>query len=133
MSRIPVIFLLSIATAAPADADPPPKDLVPFFRPPAKLAGDFGEYRSPLKFDDGTLARTTQDWRRRRAEILKYWHTTLGEWPAVIDRPKVEFGNEERRDGFTRRRVRVEVAPKVMADDAYLLVPDGKGPFPAVL
>jgi hypothetical protein len=29
--------------------------------------------------------------------------------------------------------VRIEVAPKRMIDSAYLLVPDGKGPFPAVL
>jgi hypothetical protein len=138
MSRSPVACLLCIATAAvaaptPAETDPPPKDLAPFFRPPAKFAGDFGEYRSPLKFDDGTEVKNAKDWGRRREEILKYWHAAMGAWPPVIEKPKVELGKEEKRDGFTQRRVRLEVAPKVMADDVYLLIPEGKGPFPAVL
>ncbi|HYH68143.1 MAG TPA: sialidase [Urbifossiella sp.] len=137
MSRIPIACVLCVAVAAappvPSAPDPPPKDLATFFRPPAKFAGDLGAYRSPLTFDDGTPVRTAKDWGRRRAEVLKYWHAAMGAWPPVAERPKVELGKAEKRDGFTQHRVRIEVAPKVMADDVYLLVPDGKGPFPAVL
>jgi hypothetical protein len=114
-------------------ADPLPPELAPHFRPPAEFANDFGSYRSPLTFDDGTTVRTAEDWPKRRAEILKSWHAAMGPWPPVIERPKVELGAEERRDGFTQRKARIEVAPGVTADDAYLLVPDGAGPFPAVL
>ena len=41
------------------------------FKPPAEFADDFGAYRSPLKFDDGTPVRTAADWPRRRQEILR--------------------------------------------------------------
>jgi hypothetical protein len=127
-------FLLgSVSGAGAADLGPPPKELAPAFRPPAEFAREFGSYRSPLQFDDGTPVRTAEDWAKRRAEILKYWHAALGDWPAVLERPKVEVVKEERRETFTQRRLRVEVAPKVMNDDVYLLTPDGKGPFPAVV
>jgi dienelactone hydrolase len=119
--------------SAPAAADALAQELAPVFKPPARYAGDFGPYRSPLKFDDGTPVRSAADWAKRRREILATWHGLMGPWPPVLDRPKVELGAEERRDGFSQRRVRVEVAPGLMADDAYLLVPHGKGPFPAVV
>jgi len=34
---------------------------------------------------------------------------------------------------FTQHHLRIEIAPQRQADDVYLLVPDGPGPFPAVL
>jgi dienelactone hydrolase len=131
MSRASIVGLL--AALPLAAADPLPKELAPFFRPPAEVAGDLGGYRSPLKFDDGTPVRTAADWAKRRAEILKAWHAEMGAWPPVLEKPKVELRGEEARDGFTQHKVRIEVAPNVTADDAFLLVPDGKGPFPAVL
>jgi hypothetical protein len=121
------LVLLSLALAAPGDK------LAPFFRPPPEFAGDLGPYRSPLVFDDGTPVRTPADWQKRRGEILKTWHGLMGEWPALIDKPKVETLSSEKRDTFTQHQVRVETAPGRSVDDAYLLVPDGAGPFPAVL
>jgi hypothetical protein len=118
---------------APASAEALARELEQFFTPPAKYAKDFGPYRSPLTFNDGTPVTSPADWAKRRREILETWHGLMGAWPTVLDRPKLEFGAEERRDGFTQRRVRVEVAPGLMADDAYLLLPTGKGPFPAVV
>jgi hypothetical protein len=56
----------------------------------------------------------------------------MGAWPPLIERPKVEVLGAERRESFEQRRVRVEVAGG-RAWDGYLLVPDGEGPFPAVL
>src|SRR5687768_11490698 len=50
------------------------KRIAPYFSPPPELANDFGPYRSPLKFDDGTDVKTPGDWQRRRQEILAYWH-----------------------------------------------------------
>jgi hypothetical protein len=107
--------------------------LAPSFRPPAELAKDFGNYKSPLKFYDGTPLKDAADWPKRRQEILKKWHDLMGPWPALIDKPKVEILDEETLEGLTRQHVRVEVAPKRTTDDAYLLIPDGKGPFPAVV
>lgn len=111
----------------------PPAALAPFFQPPAEFASDFGGYRSPLKFDDGTSVRNAEDWQQRRAEILKYWHTAMGAWPPLLEKPKLEYWEQERRENVTQHRIRIETAPSRLVDDAYLLQPDGEGPFPAVV
>lgn len=119
--------------AAPAkDATGIRKRIAPYFRPPAEYARDLGGYKSPLVFDDGTRVKSAKDWSRRRAEILKYWHGLMGPWPALLPKPKAEYLAKERREDFTQHRLRLEVAPG-LTRDGYLLVPDGKGPFPAVL
>ena len=51
--------------------------LAPYFSPPAQFAGQFGTYRSPLKFEDGSEVKDAKDWPRRRAEILHKWHDVL--------------------------------------------------------
>ena len=127
------IFLLGLVVSAPAGGKEPPAQLAPFFRPPPELAMDFGKYRSPLLFDDGTPVRNAGDWTKRRQEILKYWHATMGEWPKLIDKPKVEFLAKEQRDAVIQHHIKIETAPGRFVDDAYLLVPDGRGPFPAVV
>jgi hypothetical protein len=103
------------------------------FKPPAEFITDFGSYRSPLKFDDNTPVRTAADWTKRRGEILRYWHTAMGAWPPIIEKPKVEYLEKETRGSVTQHHVRIETAPGRTTDDAYLLIPDGKGPFPAVV
>ena len=121
-----------------ADAPLPPK-LAPFFAPPPEFAGDFGDYRSPLKFADGRTVKTAAGWPERRAEILKSWHERLGPWPALLENPRIEIRATERRENFTQHKVRVDIGPgrgpglSVKQGDGYLLVPDGTGPFPAVL
>ena len=49
---------------------PPPPELAQFFQPPEKYRHDFGNFRSPLLFADGTPVKTPADWHRRRQEIL---------------------------------------------------------------
>src|SRR5438045_2205722 len=79
-------LFLSVAVVA-CDAAPPDaaeklwKKLEPFTQPPEEFAGTFGPYKSPLKFDDGSIAKTPADWTRRRAEIAKTWSKRLGAWP----------------------------------------------------
>ena len=107
--------------------------LAPFFHPPKEFAGNFGDYKSPLKFYDGSPVKTPDDWPKRRKEILQYWNDALGAWPPLIEKPKIEYLEKETKDGYTQNHVRIEVAPGGTTDDAYLLVPDGDGPFPAVL
>jgi dienelactone hydrolase len=104
-----------------------------FFVPPEQYRGRLGDYRPLMKFDDGAPVTTRQDWPRRREEILKYWHRVLGPWPALVERPRVKYLDKEHVENFTRHKVQVEFAPGAFASTQYLLVPDGKGPFPAVL
>lgn len=124
---------LNRATAHADPADDPPKSIAPFFQSPKAFAGDFGAYRSPLLFDDGTKAKTAEDWKRRRKEILQTWNDAMGPWPALIAKPKIEYLAKERRGNVTQHHVRIEVISGRPTDDAYLLVPDGPGPFPAVV
>ena len=132
LSRVWLV-LASVLVATPGFAAEPPKKLAPYFQPPAEFAKDFGNFRSPLTFDDGTTAKTVADWHQRRAEIRKYWHAQMGAWPALLAKPKVERGRKEERDGIAQYPLKIETAPGRTVDDAYLLVPPGKGPFPAVL
>ena len=101
--------------------------------PPPEFTDDFGAYRSPLKFADGRAVKNAAGWPARRAEILKSWHGRLGTWPALLEKPHIEIRATERRENFTQHKVRVDTGPGARRGDGYLLVPDGVGPFPAVL
>jgi hypothetical protein len=109
-----------------------PKLPAAFFHAPPEYAGKFSEYRSPLLFADRTRVESREDWTRRRKEIEKTWHDLMGPWPPVIEKPRVEVLKSEQRDRLTWERVRVEIA-QGQTGEGWLLVPDGKGPFPAVL
>ena len=102
------------------------------FSPPPELHGDFGEYATLLKSYDGRPVKTPEDWQAHRKGILKVWHEAMGPWPELIEDPKVEVLAGKHVENFTRHKVRIEVAPK-LTTVGYLLVPDGDGPFPAVL
>jgi len=122
-----------ILTAPPGlAADDAPVLLAPHFRPPPEFEGKLGKFRSPLILNDGTRVASAADWPRRRAEILKYWHEVMGAWPPLLEKPKFEKLREERRENFSQRRMSLEVGPN-QSQEGWLLVPDGAGPFPAVL
>ncbi|MFO0878770.1 MAG: sialidase [Gemmataceae bacterium] len=123
----------SLVLAADTDAADLARRLRPYFRPPAEFARDYGTYRSPLKFYDGSPVASAADWQRRRKEILQRWNGLLGAWPPVIEKPTIEVLKTEQREGLTQKQLRLEVAPGRKTDDAHLLLPQGKGPFPAVL
>lgn len=118
---------------AAADREALWKRIEPFTQPPAEFAGQPGEYRSPLKFADGTEAQTPDDWKRRRAEIERTWHERLGKWPPLVERPEVKRLESLERDGYAEHHVHVQISPEGKVADGYLLVPEGEGPFPAVL
>lgn len=124
--------VLGTAAAAASDDDLTPR-LGPLVRPPAALAGDLGTYRPVLTFADDRKITKATDWPERRREILNAWHELMGPWPPLLARPKIDYLTRERRERLTQHHVRLEIAPGRTTDDAYLLVPDGPGPFPAVL
>jgi len=102
------------------------------YKPPPEFDGQFGGYRSPLKFFDGREVRTADDWKSRRIELLDRWTALMGPWPPVIERPELEVLSSERKDRFKQHRVRVEIA-RGQTGEGWLLVPNGRGPFPAAL
>lgn len=126
------VTLLSVPILVAASAQGTAWDVIaPLFEVPARFAGQLGHYRSPLVFPDGTPVRTAADWARRRQQLLTEWHDLMGPWPPVLTTPRIEVLGESRRETFTQRRVRLEVAPG-QRTEGWLLVPDGAGPFAAV-
>lgn len=92
----------------------------------------YGNFRSPLKFENGKTVKTPEDWTKRRKEILKRWHGLMGKWPALITDQKPEYLETVRRENFTQHHVRFYWTPTEKTD-GYLLVPDGDGQKPAVI
>src|SRR5262249_28506602 len=109
------------------------KKLAPYAEPREELAAKFGPNRSPLKFADGTDVKSAADWPRRRNEILATWHKRLGPWPPLVEKPAIKKLETIKRDGYTQFKVQVQASPDGKWVDGYLLIPDGKGPFPAVV
>jgi prolyl oligopeptidase family protein len=131
-----LLAALAAALLLPAgaqEASIPWSEMEKHFVPPEEYKGKFGEYRSVLKFDDGSPVKTPQDWARRREEIRKTWHGAMGAWPPLVEKPRINYVSKEHVENFTRHKVEVEVAPGKPVGTQFLLVPDGEGPFPAVL
>jgi dienelactone hydrolase len=57
----------------------------------------------------------------------------MGTWPPLIDKRRIEYLERERHDHLTQHHVRLEIALGRITEDASLLLPDGDGPFPAML
>src|SRR5437016_2325096 len=97
--------------------------LGPLFAPPERLKGDLGKHRPVLTFEDGRAVKTPDDWQDRRREILKKWNDLLGPWPPLLEKPFAHEQFKETVEGFTRRRIELEVAPG-RKTGIYLLTPD---------
>ena len=129
-----VVLAASVGSAAERNGEGAAvwERIAPFFSPPAELADDFGEYRSPLKFYDGRAVRTPDDWQLRRSEILGRWHQMMGEWPPLIETPHIEILATTRRENFAQHRIRFLWMPEEKTE-GYLLIPDGDVKGPAVV
>jgi hypothetical protein len=125
MAYVLCLFSLLPMASRPNSIGSVPDAIRPFFAPPDQYANDFGSYKSPLVFNDGTPVKTAADWQERRTEILGVWRGLVGTWPPLIERPKVQYLEQRHRDNFTQHKVVVEIAPNGQTVSGYLLVPDG--------
>lgn len=111
----------------------PPVVLLPYFSPPKRFDGKYGKHRSPLRFYGGTVVRSKEDWQRRRKEIRSRWHEILGPWPAAIRQPSVERVAVKQRGRIREEWLRLGIALDGEPVNVFLLSPEGKGPYPAVV
>lgn len=104
-----------------------------FFVPPPELAGELGDFRSPLKFYDGREVRSAKEWPARRQEILDKWHGMMGKWPELITNQELVVVHSELRGSFIQHTVRFKWLPNEETE-GYLLVPTAQqDPRPAVI
>jgi len=116
-----------------ASAQNAPVDLGAFHSPPAQFRNDFGNYKTPLQFDDGRRVTNAAEWNTRRQEILTTWHRIMGPWPELLASPKLEYLSRSNREDFIEEQVRVEIS-KGQTVLGYLLTPSQTNrPLPAVL
>ena len=129
-----VLFSCPFAAGAAGGDEPLPDSLKPWFAVPKAFEGQFGDFRSPLKFYDGREVKSDADWEARREEIRQRWHELMGPWPEIITEPELEIIETTHRENFTQHRVRFLWTPTEKTT-GYLLIPDGDSdkPLPAVL
>jgi hypothetical protein len=104
----------------------------PYFTPPEKYLGKYGNYPNPLIFYDGKKAKNKKQWPDRRKEILDYWHGKMGEWPPFIENQQMEILEIFHREDFFQKRIRFKWTPNETAE-GYLLIPDQEERMPAVV
>ncbi len=103
------------------------------FSPPYEFKNKYGDFRSPLKFYDGSIVTTTEDWKKRKKEILNKWHGMMGDWPAFIEDQIPEIIEESvRENGIKQYKIRFYWTPDEMTN-GYLLIPVGSEKKPAVV
>jgi len=134
MARAIGVILIFSAAGPLCLAETLPDVLQSSFSPPARFVGDDGNYRSPLRFDDGSPVATPADWTKRREQILETWWELIGRWPPRIEKPEMRRLEQTRRDHFTQQKVSVEIAPNGQRVAGYLLTPEASvSRLPAVL
>src|SRR5690348_13343513 len=89
-------FILGSAATPIWSEEPLPPLLAPHFHAPAEFSGDFGTYRSPLLFEDGSQVKSAADWTRRRVEIRNKWLAMLGGDFELLPSPQMKFFESER-------------------------------------
>jgi hypothetical protein len=99
-----------------------PAKIADLFQPPARLQNQFSNYSSLLTFTNGTRVQSPADWQKRRAEIRTLWQNEIGQWPPLLENPRLEILNTTNRASFTQHSIRVEVAPNFLLN-GYLLIP----------
>lgn len=82
----------------------------------------------PLAWQNSGMT-SFDDWRQKGRQKVFDCMLMPPPPPARGFEPKVLF--EERRDGYTARKLELRLS-RYYAVTAYVLIPDGKGPFPAV-
>lgn len=115
------IALLFLVATIPLSAQESPLDKA--LTVPEKFAGDYGDFRSPLKFNDGTPVKSSEDWSKRRTEIFSEWEELMGKWPPLIESPEIRILSVTKREGFTQKKIQFQWMPDSWTN-GYLLIPD---------
>ena len=145
MGRSSLLFIAAAAIGAllpahlraadPLDCIPPTAQVVVVADNPRKLAEAVTGLEALQKSQKLAQYRAIYDSAaaKRAFQLLALFEKELGaKWPELLDQGRCTVLKEERRENFTQQRVKLETAPGQFSE-GWLLIPDGAGPFPAVL
>lgn len=105
--------------------------------PPGDQAPAVRELPDPFRFRDGSRVRTRSDWTRRRKELKELiQQCAYGRLPPAPRSIKAEDQSSEPVAGVsaTERKLVLSMGPdRKVSTHVVLTVPDGHGPFPAII
>ncbi len=85
-----------------------------------------------VKAPEFPLPRSLEEWNRRREETRKTLGTLLGDLPPRPAPPRASVEHREEREGYRLEKILLDNGAGAKITST-LLVPEGKGPFPALL
>jgi hypothetical protein len=107
--------------------------LQPYFYAPDSLRADFGNFRSPLIFNNGQKVKTPKQWENRKQEIKADWENYLGKWPELDKKQTFQYLDTIDKGTYTQYTVKFKWTPTEFTK-GYLLVPKhSKGRMPTVV
>ncbi|MCY4779030.1 sialidase [Sphingobacterium sp. UT-1RO-CII-1] len=110
-----------------------PAGIAKYFVAPDSLKENYGDYRSPLIFNNGEHVQTIKQWELRKAEIRRNWEHYLGKWPALDEEQKFEYLDSIDKGNYMQYTVRFKWTPQEWTK-GYLLIPkELEGEKPAVV
>lgn len=110
-----------------------PAGIAKYFVAPDSLKENYGDYRSPLIFNNGEHVQTVKQWELRKAEIRRNWEHYLGKWPALDEEQKFEYLDSIDKGNYIQYTVRFKWTPQEWTN-GYLLIPkELEGKKPAVV
>lgn len=130
-SFFPIVALVCMGLSH-LGAEELPELLKPHANPPASFQLDDRKYPSPLEFENGRRVKDREEWIGRRKEIHDNWMQLMGAWPPLLTEGSLELGETREKGGYLEQRIHLDIAPNQKAA-GWLLLPEGKGPFPSVL
>lgn len=102
------------------------KNLEPYFSAPDSLRNDFGDFRSPLIFNNGKPVHNAKQWQARRKEIKADWEKYLGKWPELDESQYLQYLDSVDFGTYKQYIVQFKWTPNEWTK-GYLLVPKNKG------
>lgn len=109
-----------------------PPNLAKYFEPPTEWKNRYGDYKSPLQYDDESMVTNKKQWIAKQKSLRNWWMQKLGAWPPLITTPTLTIQQTNDQGDHLEHKVSFLWTP-TETTTGYLLVPKTRGKKPAVV